>query len=197
MNGPRKGTASKPRGPGRPRSEKTRQLILGAARDLLGEVGYARLTIARVASRAGAGKSTIYRWWSSKGELVLDAVHEHIAIGVVPNTGSTRGDLHAAVEQLVSTFSDRLAGVVIFAAISTMDRDPVMAQVFRDRYVYPWRVSAGGAIQRGVDRGDLPPGTDVGFLLDVVAGTVFQRTLVVKEPDTEGLSEKILEWVLR
>ena len=149
-----------------------------------------------MAERAGAGKSTIYRWWAGKGELVLEAVHEHIAIGVVPDTGATRGDLHAAVQQLVTTFSDRLAGVVIFAAISTMDRDPVMAQVFRDQYVYPWRKSAAEAIRRGVDRGDLPPVTDVGFLLDVVVGTVFQRTLVVKEPDTAGLSDKIVELVM-
>lgn len=85
---------------------------------------------------------------------------------------------------------------MIFAAISTMERDPVMAQVFRDHYVYPWRRSAAAAIRRGVDRGDLAPDTDVGFLLDVVVGTVFQRTRVVEEPDTAGLSDRIVELVM-
>lgn len=91
MSGSRKGSDLEPVRRGRPRSEQTRQLILQAARDLLGEIGYGRLTIADVAARAGAGKSTIYRWWASKGELVLEAVNEHIAIGFVPDTGPQVG----------------------------------------------------------------------------------------------------------
>ncbi|MCP4384312.1 MAG: TetR/AcrR family transcriptional regulator [Hyphomicrobiales bacterium] len=171
--------------------------ILKTTRGLLGTVGYSRLTIEGIAAKAGCGKTTIYRWWPTKGDLVLEAVGSDIEIGVVPNTGSTAGDLQVAIEQLMTTFSKRLAGIVIFAAIATAADDPTMAAAFRDRYVYPWRVSAAEAIARGIERGDLPPDTDVQFLLDVIVGTVFQRTLVLREPMTEGLVEQILALVLR
>lgn len=180
---------------GRPRSEETRRAILEATRQLLGEVGYTRLTLTEVAARAGAGKATVYRWWPTKGDLVLEAAWDRIDIGVVPDTGTTRADLRIAVRQLVRTFSDSLASVVIFAAISTAEHDPYMARAFRKRHVYPWRASAAEALERGIARGDLPAGTDVRFLLDVVVGTVFQRTLVLKEPDVEGLTEKVLALV--
>jgi AcrR family transcriptional regulator len=181
---------------GRPRSEESRQAILQATRDLLGEVGYARLTIEEVAERAGAGKSTIYRWWPTKGELALEAAEEHIAIGLVPSTGDTRRDLHIAVDQLVGTFADPLAAIVIFAAIATLEHDPLMARAFRDGYVYPWRRSAAQAIQRGIDRGDLPAESDVSFILDVIVGTVFQRTLILREADTGELAEKIGDLIM-
>lgn len=181
---------------GRPRDVRAKRAILAATRKVLGEGGYTRLTIEGVAARSEVGKATIYRWWPSKGELVLEAVGDDIAIGTVPDSGNTRADLKAAIEQLIATFSRRLAAVVIFAAIATLDDDPLLARAFRDRYVYPWRSSAAAAIGRGVARGDLPPDTDVEFLLDVIVGTVFQRALVVREPATGGLARKLLRMIL-
>ena len=181
---------------GRPRDPKTQQAILRATRQILGKVGYARLTVEGVAARSGAGKATIYRWWPTKGDLALEAAGTDIEIGVVPDTGDTRRDLLIATEQLIMTFTKRLAGIVIFAAISTVDDDPAMAAKFRDKYVYPWRTSAAEAIERGMQRGDLPADTDVQFLLDVMVGTVFQRTLVVRGPVTEGLAKQLLNLVL-
>ena len=163
---------------------------------MLGKVGYARLTVEGVAAKSGAGKATIYRWWPTKGDLALEAAGADIEIGIVPDTGDTRQDLLIAAEQLTTTFSRRLAGIVIFAAVSTLDDDPNMAETFREKYVYPWRKSAAEAIQRGIERGDLSADTDVQFLLDVVVGTVFQRTLVVREPMIDGLAEQILSLVL-
>lgn len=181
---------------GRPRDPNTQQSILQATRELLLDVGYTRLTIEGVAARAGAGKPTIYRWWPTKGALVLEAVSDHLAIGVVPDTGDTRRDLLIGVEQLTKTFSDRLAGIVILAVIANLDDDLNMARTFRDTWVYPWRQSAADAIQRGVDRGDLPPGSDTQFTLDVIVGTVFQRTLTLAQPMTEGLAQNIIDLIV-
>ena len=181
---------------GRPRDAKTQQSILRATRELLLDVGYPRLTIEGVAARAGAGKPTIYRWWPTKGALVLEAASDHLAIGLVPDTGDTRQDLLIAVEQLIKTFSDRLAGIVIFAVIANLDDDPTVAATFRDTWVYPWRQSAADAIQRGVGRGDLPPDTDIQFTLDVIVGTVFQRTLTMAHPMTEGLARNIIDLIV-
>lgn len=180
---------------GRPRSTSSREAILRAVRELLLADGYLRLTIEAVASRAGVSKATIYRWWQTKGELVLEAAQDEISIGVVPETGDARRDIEAAIGQLVETFSRPLASIVIFAAITTGGNDPVMAQIFREKYVYPWRRSAADALARAMAAGQVREG-DVQFLLDVIVGTVFQRTLVLKEPNTAGLREKLVALVL-
>lgn len=180
---------------GRPRSTKTLEAVLAATRELLLEVGYQRLTIEGVASRAGASKATVYRWWPTKGVLVLDAAAKEIAIGPVPDTGVTKDDLRNAIDQLIETFSRPLASIVIFAAITTVEADPEMAAVFRDKYVYPWRMTAAQAIERGIARGDMAS-DDTQFALDVVVGTVFQRTLVMKEPMAEGLADRLLALLL-
>ena len=148
-----------------------------------------------VAAEAGVSKATIYRWWKTKGELVLEAAEADISIGLVPETDDSRADVEAAIDQLVDTFSRPLASIVIFAAITTGGNDPVMAQIFRDKYVYPWRVSAAEAMTRALpeDRADADK---IQFLLDVVVGTVFQRTLVLKEPNTMGLKERLMGLVL-
>jgi AcrR family transcriptional regulator len=94
-------TAESPRRmPGRPRSEASHQAIIRATLELLLEVGYGPLTMEAVRLRAGVGKATIYRRWSSKEELVRDAIvalHEEFD---VPDTGSLRGDYHAIAEMV-------------------------------------------------------------------------------------------------
>lgn len=179
------------RSSGRPRSERSKAAILAAVRKQLLKSGYASLTIEAVARRAGVSKATIYRWWRTKGELVLEAAEKEIAIGTVHDTGDSRADLETAIGQLIDTFSRPLASIVIFAAITTGGSDPKMAQIFRDRYVYPWRVSAFEALERARARGDVSA-EDLHFLLDVIVGTVFQRTLVMKEPVIKGLKENLL-----
>ncbi len=180
---------------GRPRSSKSREAILRAVRQRLLADGYLRLTMEAVAADAGVSKATIYRWWKTKGELVLEAAESDISIGHVPQTEDPRADVAAAIDQLVDTFSRPIASIVIFAAITTGGNDPVMAQVFRDKYVYPWRVSAAEALARALPE-DGAEAHHVQFLLDVVVGTVFQRTLVLKEPNTSGLKRKLMTLVL-
>lgn len=181
---------------GRPRDQRAHEAILEATRSLLLEKGYPALTIDAVAARAGTAKTTIYRRWPTKGALVLEATAEHLAIGLVPDTGETRADLEVALRQLIVTFSDRLAAIVMLAVIANLDEDPSMARTFRDEIVYPWRHSAAAALERGVTRGDLPPETDVSFLLEMIVGTVFQWAVIVARPDTDGLEEAILSLVL-
>ena len=153
--------------------------------------GYLRLTMEAVAAEAGVSKATIYRWWKTKGELVLEAAEADISIGLVPETDNARADVEAAIDQLVDTFSRPLASIVIFAAITTGGNDPVMAQIFRDKYVYPWRVSAASALVRALPE-HKSQSENVQFLLDIIVGTVFQRTLVLREPNTAGLKDRLL-----
>lgn len=184
------------RRPGRPRDPQTKAAILDATRRLLLERGYHHLTFEAVAAAAGTSRSTVYRWWPTRGALVLEAAAEHLGIGIVPDTGDSREDLRVGIRQLIDAFSDRLAGIVILAAIANLDDDASMATAFRDTTVYPWRMSAAGAIRRAVERGDLPATTDVQFLLNVIVGTVFQSTITIASPMTDGLEDALLELVL-
>jgi AcrR family transcriptional regulator len=181
---------------GRKRDPEAQGAILQVTRDLLLELGYTKLSIEAVAHRAGVGKSTIYRWWPTKGALILEATSEHLEIGTVPDTGDTRRDLVTAAQQLIETFSDRLASIVIFAVIAQLDQDPLVAATFRDTWVYPWRESAARAIARGFERGDIPSDADPDLLLDVLVGTVFQRTLVLSRPSADGLAEALVDMIV-
>jgi AcrR family transcriptional regulator len=181
---------------GRPRDTRSHQAILAAALDLLNEVGYQRLTMEGVAKRAGVGKSTIYRWWQSKLYLLLEAAAPHLEIGLVPDTGSTRGDLTAGVGQAIDTYSDRVAAHVIFAVITDLEEDPRLGEIFRETWVLPWRASMADAIERGVSRGDLPKGLDIQFLIDVLVGTIFQRVLIVRQPMTKSLVKRLVDLVM-
>jgi AcrR family transcriptional regulator len=184
------------RRPGRPRDQNTHEAILEATRQLLLDSGYHRLTFEAVASAADTSRSTLYRWWPTRGALVLEAATEHLNIGRVPDTGNSREDLRVAIRQLVNTFSDQLAGIVILAAIANLDDDTKMATTFRDTWVYPWRTTAADAIRRAIERGELPSDTNVQFILNVIVGTVFQCTVTVAKPMTEGLEEALLNLTL-
>lgn len=190
------GTSDRARPPGRPRDPETHAAVLDATRRLLLERGYHRLTFEGVAAAAGTTRSTLYRWWPTRGALAMEAAADHLDIGAVPDTGDSREDLRIAIRQLIDTFSDRLAGIVILAAIANLDDDPTMARTFRERWVYPWRTTAAEAIERAVERGVMSPTADVQFILNVIVGTVFQCTITPAEPMTDGLATALLDLVL-
>jgi len=184
------------RAPGRPRDHQTHEAILEATRSILLEKGYHRLTFEAVAKAAGTTRTTVYRWWPTRGTLVLEAAADNIDIGEVPDTGDSRADIHGAVKQLIATFSDPLAKIVIMAAVANLDGDMEMATRFREETVYPWRSTAAAAFERARQRGDLPPDSDPTFLLNVIVGTVFQCTVVPASPMLDGLEEGLLDLVL-
>lgn len=186
----------KGRGRGRPRDARSHRAILDTTLSLLVELGYQRLTLEQVARQAGVGKATIYRWWDSKLDLVLEAATPHLQIGLVPDTGSTRDDLMAAMEQVIRTYNDPIAAIVIFVVIADLEQDARLRHIFRSTWVLPWRTSLAEAIGRGVDRGDLPTGLDIQFAIDMLVGAVLQRVLIVPSPMTDGLAESLVEVVM-
>ena len=185
------------RKPGRPRDLDTHEAILEATRFILLDQGYHRLTIEAVARRASTTRSTVYRWWPTVGSLVLEAAADSIDIGEVPDTGDSRRDIEAAIRQLIDTFSDPLAKIVIMAAVANLDGDHDMATRFRETAVYPWRSTAAAALARAQDRGDLAANVDPNFLLNVIVGTVFQCTIVPASPMLDGLEDGLLDLTVR
>jgi len=182
--------------PERRRSIRSHQAILAATTQLLAEVGYTALTIEGVATRAGVGKATVYRWWPSKGALVIEAMRSALDMIPVPETGDLRRDLLAIGNGIVQTLAHTPAGAVIPALAADLMRDPEMAEQFRNQVIRPRTSAITQVLRRAADRGELPSDLDIGLLLDVYAGAVFYRVLVSGEPVTDLLAEQLVDLLL-
>jgi AcrR family transcriptional regulator len=178
------------------RSTRSHQAILDATTRLLTEVGYTALTIEGVAARAGVGKATVYRWWPSKGALVIEALSAALPPPPVTETGDLRHDLLTAVRAVVHTFARSPEGAVIPALAADLIREPEMAEQFRDQMIRPRRSAVVEILRRAADRGELPPDVDIGLLLDIYAGAVFYRVLVSGEPVTDLLAEQLVSLLI-
>jgi AcrR family transcriptional regulator len=180
----------------RRRSIRSHQAILAATTQLLAEVGYSALTIEGVATRAGVGKATVYRWWPSKGALVIEAMSTGLGMIPVAETGDLRQDLLAVGKGIVQTLARTPAGAVIPALAADLMRDPDMAEQFRSQIIRPRRSAIKQLLHHAVDRGKLPADLDIDLLIDVYAGTVFYRVLVSGEPVTDRLAEQLVGLLL-
>jgi AcrR family transcriptional regulator len=164
---------------GRPRSETSRTAILQAAGELLLEHGPNAISMDAVAERAGASKATIYRWWPSKELLALDALFSDWAPGPADryDTGSLAGDLLALIRPWARQLTKQPYGRVIAALVTRAQSDPEFAEEYRARFVRPRRAEGGAIFARAIDRGEIPPDTDIEIALDLLYGPFYHRLL--------------------
>ena len=156
------------RGRGRPRSAAADQAILDATLRMLGIHGVAGLTIEGVAAEAGVGKTTIYRRWPTKTELILAAISDLVPRGDPPDTGTMAGDMAALAEtQRRRLAGSGLAGIVPRVLAESMG-DAELHQAFVDRVVGPFRDMLRLFIERGIERGELRPDLEVDPLVDLL-----------------------------
>lgn len=113
--------------PGRPRSEPARQAVLHAVDDLLVDVGYAAMTMKSIAERAGVGRQTLYRWWSTKAEILLEACVEDAAEELpTPPVPDPADALLRYVKSLSSFLGESPAGLAYRALVGEAQHDPVV-----------------------------------------------------------------------
>ncbi|MGW1728377.1 TetR/AcrR family transcriptional regulator [Streptomyces sp. NPDC002306] len=174
---------------GRPRSAAADTAILAATREALVELGWSKLTLGDVATRAGVAKTTIYRRWAGKYELVVDAVAELFDELELPDRGSLAADIEGVVLQFAAILARPEAKSGLMAAVAESTKDDALRERIRSSVVDRQKrlVLAGRA--RAQARGELPPETDpeeaartVDLIFDMVAGAVVHRTLVSAEP---------------
>jgi AcrR family transcriptional regulator len=182
-----------PSGPrkGRPRNADADGAILAATREALAELGWGGLTMGDVAVRAGVAKTTLYRRWPSKNELVVAAVAEQLNELEMADLGSLRADIEAVVGQFAGLLSAPETQAALLALFAEATRDPLLRKRVREAIIEPQKrlVVAGRAAAQA--RGELPPDTceetasaAVDIIFDTVAGTVVHRMLVSGEPAT-------------
>jgi len=185
------------RAPGRPRCEKACEAVRTAALELLDEAGWGGLTIEGVAERAGVGKATIYRWWTNKAALVVDAFFTRVSPQLeFPDTGTLRGDL---VGQLRDVVREMLGphGRLLTAIVSALPTDPALGEAFRARWVGRRRAEGMQVFDRAAARGELPADADRELLFDLLYGPLYFRLIVQYRPLREPrLAERLVDAVL-
>lgn len=162
---------------GRPRSEMSQEAILQAAFDQLVKRGWSGFTIEAVAAAAGAGKTTVYRWWSSKAELAVDAFfHATKAELRFPETGSAEGDFRAQILELAELLRGS-RGQALAAMLGGARTDPDLGRALGERWLEPRRRWGLERMLRARADGELRPGVDPQAALAVLYGPLYAPLL--------------------
>lgn len=178
---------------GRPRDPRRREAILGAAIALVAEVGYDRMTVDALAARAGVSKPTIYRRWpGGKAEIIVDAIRAKRAEGgVLPDTGSLRGDLIAYIGGVSESFDPHVAAGLIMQLQSS----PELEALFRDEVICDEQERFESLLERGRARGELK-GEVTPLFADIPGSIIFTRSLIRGEPIDDAFVTELVDRVL-
>ena len=178
------------------RDENARLAVLHAADDLLAERGFSGVTVEGIAARAGVAKQTIYRWWPSKADVLLDTLVEDASRQLaVPDTGSAVDDTRRYLRALARFLTKDPAGKVLLALLGEAQHDAEMAGVFHHRYLGPQREREREMLKRGITAGELPAALDVDAALDALSGPIIYRALTgapIPRSFVDGLVADIL-----
>lgn len=167
--------------PGRQRSEAADQAILGATLDLLGEDGYASLTMAAVIAKAGVSSATLYRRWPTKQDLVAAALATLHAEIVDIDTGSLRTDVVAMVQASADAMTPRRQDLADDLAIE-LRRNPEFRVAVNEKFVLPRRRVMGAIVERAQARGELGPSIDAETAFAFIGGPLHNRVYVQGKP---------------
>jgi len=188
--------APKGRAPHR-RDQNARLAVLHAADDLLVERGFGGVTVEGIAARAGVAKQTIYRWWPSKVDILLDTLIEDADRALaIPDAGSAVESARRYLRSLARFVSKDPAGKVLLALIGQAQHDQAMAVTFHQRYLDPQRQRERAMLQRGLDSGELASGLDVDAALDALLGPILYRALTgapIPRPFIDRLIADVLQ----
>jgi len=180
---------------GRPFDASRDQALREAALELLAEIGYDCLTIDAVAARAHASKATIYRRWSGKAKLVVDALSCMKGSAEVPDMGSLRGDLETIAQR--SADSERqIDAQVMMGLITALSRDGELRQVFRERLIEPHKASLRQVFERAVARGEVSEDRNLDLLVSLFPALVIQHLLTFGEEPDVHFAEQVIHDVI-
>ena len=183
-----------PRPPGR--GQRFRSAVLVAALEELADRGYAALTVESVARRAGVHKTSVYRHWTDRAGLVLDALTTNVAAGLaIPDTGNVETDLREFARGLVTWLTSRLGKAVVQATVSDASRVPEIADL--QRRFYAERLQHDEVmIRRAIGRGEIPADTDPAEVIKALVSPLYLRLLITAEPLDASTADRATELAL-
>lgn len=174
------------------RSESARRAVLQAAVELCEETGYPRLTIEAIAARSGVSKKTVYRWWASKGEVLLDAVIDRASSTANhPDTGNFVNDVLTQLKAVIALLTPHRTSMTT-GLIAEALRDEDVATDLRERLIRP-NIGLFDERMRSAKRsGEIPEDADLRLLNDLLHGTLYHRLVFhLGMPTDDELRERI------
>jgi AcrR family transcriptional regulator len=161
----------------------------------LTEVGYEQVSVDEIAARAGVHKTTVYRRWPTKPELIADAVRVHSDENVpIPDTGTLSGDLRALARAVVANIGSeggaRRSRSIAASAATSRELAEGMHSFWAERLA-----STGLVVERAIERGELAPHSDPNLIIETLIGPLWIRLLLTGEPITEDLADRVAELV--
>lgn len=182
---------------GRPRSEKSRRSILKATISLMESKGYEKLSIVDIARKAGVGKQTIYRWWKSKAELVIESVLEEIQEHVeVPDTSSIDGDLRGLLHSSFHLLRHTSSGKMLIGVLIAGRKDESTLALFREHFIESRRNVIRGLFNRHWDTGTLKTDMNIELILDLIFGALWYRLLMEHAPLDDDFADDLVDHIL-
>ncbi len=182
------------------RSERSRSAIFDAALTLVGEVGYEKLTIEGIASRAGVGKQTIYRWWPSKAAVLLDAftagVDEDYEKGL-PDTGDLAADLKFVLRATADEFNDPAFQAPYRALAAAGAGDEELSRSFVGRLLEPGTRVYVERLRAAQEAGQVADDIDVRLATEMLLSPFSQRWLMRTGELTHEFVDTLVDQVLR
>lgn len=175
-----------------PRVARTRESVLAAAADLLAEQGWGGVSIEAVSARSGVARTTIYRHWPDLRQLLAEALESVMDPCSDPDTGSLRGDLGLVLEGLARTLTRSATAGVLTSMIDAAERDPAIAEL-QKTFTQQRRRAARQALERAVARGEIDADCDVHVEASLLAGPLFYRRMVSREPISDAFVDKIVD----
>ena len=168
--------------------------VLRTTLEIVGEHGFPGLRVEDLAARAGVNKTTIYRRWPTRGDLLIAALTSLSTQPVAVETGRLECDLHATLMTATTLRSTRVGRGVVRALIAERGDPEVdrVVQVIKERH----RAPARSVLERARQRGDLPRRADIELLLDVLTGTIHGRLRDCPRPLDEQWVRKVVRLVL-
>ena len=168
--------------------------ILGATIELLESINYSSLTIEAVAARSSVGKTTIYRWWKHKSDLVFDAfIAKTETLFEFDLTKSTYENF---VQQLLTLTSVLKSGIGR-AVLTVVAEEKEIAAKFLNDYLTPRRVETKKILQAGVDKGEIQDNFDFGIILDMLYGPIYFKFILFNRIPDQAYIESLVTQVMK
>jgi len=157
------------------RNEASRRAILDAALELCAELGYRRVTIEAIAARAGVSKKTIYRWWPSKGAVMLEALDDvATAVAEHPDTGDLAADIRSQLTAVIGLLTPTETSVAV-GLIAEALHDEELARDLRERLIRPRIEEFNERLRKAQRAGQFPAGADLDVALNLIYGPLYHR----------------------
>jgi AcrR family transcriptional regulator len=188
--------ATSKRHAGRPRSEASRAAILDAAYSFLLDRAVASISLLHIARKAGVSTATVYRWWSTKEALLLDAfLNKADREVVLKSNGAPLERLKEYILQVGRFFTGK-NGIVAVRLLTAIQDNAMLRKEFMERVYSPREKAFRKTVQEAIEQRQLPAATEVASFLDTIFGPLLSRLLIRHEQIDEGFVISVFDRVV-